>query len=112
MAPVEGGRFCFVHEPARAAERAAARRRGGRARQTPEPTGPTPEIGSVADLQSLLGRAVAAEMALPNSSSRNRTLGYLLGIATKMLEAGELTERIEALEARQAGEQPTLEVMP
>lgn len=112
MAPVEGGRFCFAHHPAKAAARAQARKKGGRARQAPEPTGPAPEIRSVAGLQTVMERTVAAELAQPNSSNRNRTLGYLLGIAAKLLEAGELEARIEALEARLGGEQPTLEVMP
>ncbi len=38
-------------------------------------------------------------LGLKNSIARSRTLGYLVGVAAKLLEVGELEERLAYLEA-------------
>jgi hypothetical protein len=56
------------------------------------------------DVLDVIRSAVAAELALPNSSKRNRTLGSLAGVALRALEVGELEGRLAALEERLANE--------
>jgi hypothetical protein len=105
MAPLEGERYCFTHHPDKARERAIARKRGGHNRQTPTvaeiPTEPI-RLRTVRDVQELLEGAVADTLAQSNSAQRSRTLGYLLGIALRALEVGELEERLAMLEGRLA----------
>ena len=108
MPPVAGSRRCFAHDPARGRDRAAARKRGGRNRRAPAPSadgrsggadrGPV-ALRDVASVQALLEATVTDTIAQENSAQRSRTLGYLLGIALKALEVGELEERLAALEA-------------
>ena len=51
------------------------------------------------DLRRLLVIASLDTLGLENSIARARTLGYLVGVAGKLLETGELEERLAALEA-------------
>ena len=51
------------------------------------------------DVLRVLEVAVLDTVAQGNSTARSRTLGYLMWIALKAYEAGELTERLAALEA-------------
>jgi hypothetical protein len=95
--------YCYVHDPSRAAERAAARKKGGLARhgrvigETPAAPEPMP-IDSLGDIKKIIQRAVNDVMGLESSLSRARTLGYLAGVAIKAIEVGELERRIAALE--------------
>ena len=96
--------YCFAHDPALAAERKAARSKGGHARHgrrittqgSNEPAG----IATVADVVDLLGRAINDTLALENSIARGRCLGYLAGVVVKALEASELEMRVTALEEK------------
>ena len=99
MAPGASG-WCFAHDPARGRERAKARKKGGRNRRAPK-IGSQPEevrLRSVDAVQVLLERTVADTLAQENSAQRSRTLGYLVGMALKALEVGELEERLTILE--------------
>ncbi len=80
---VTGSDFCMNHDPARAAQMAAARVKGGRARhgRTVGPTaapGQTVRLESVGDVLRLIERAVNDALAMENSLSRARTLGTLI----------------------------------
>lgn len=102
----ENGR-CFAHDPERAAERAAARKRGGRNRRTGRAAGTADgsaavSLRTVADVLTALEDAVTDTQALENSAGRNRTLGGLLGVALQVLKVGEIDERVAALEERLA----------
>ena len=102
MAPLAGSAYCFTHDPRRGRERAKARLRGGRNRRTAHGAPPpksAPELRSVDAIQQQLERGVMDTLVMPNSSQRNRTLGYLLGIALRALEVGEIEERLAALES-------------
>ena len=95
--------YCFAHDPALAAERKAARAKGGRARHGRrivqggnEPV----RVATVADVVDLLGRAINDTLALENSIARGRCLGYLAGVVVKALEASELEMRVTALEEK------------
>ncbi len=54
---------------------------------------------AVADLRRLLEIAALDTLGLENSIARARTLGYLVGVAAKLLEVGELEERLAYLES-------------
>lgn len=59
-------------------------------------------LATPADVLRVLELAVRAELAQPNSSRRNATLGSLCGTALKACEASELEGRLAALEERLA----------
>jgi hypothetical protein len=103
MAPVAGSdpALCFTHSPARAPERARARKRGGEARRTPVLYALGPEalpLRDVASIQQLLETTVHETRALPPGHERSRAIGSLLMLALKALETGELEARLAALE--------------
>lgn len=98
--PAAGSDYCAFHDPARAAEIALARKRGGYNRRTPkstETTGPE-RLRSPEDVQALLEEVLANTRLQENSAQRSRTLISLGLAALKALEVGELEERLEALE--------------
>ena len=97
--------WCFNHDPAKGRERAKARKKGGRNRQTPKAGGEAQVVllRSVGAVQELLEGAVADTLVQENSARRSRTIGYLAGLALKALEVGELEDRLAALEAMQNG---------
>ena len=58
----------------------------------------TPGLRTIDDLQGLLETAVIETMALENSISRNRAIAGMVATGAKLIETGELEERIAALE--------------
>ena len=88
---VTGSLFCLSHDPLRAGAIADARRRGGQARHGRKvgTTGDTPAItlSTLGDVLALVSRAVNDCLALENSLSRARTLGYLAGIWGDVFES-------------------------
>lgn len=102
MAPLSGSRYCFAHDPAQAARRAKARRKGGHHRRMGHATDAPTEVAQLRDvpaIQAQLEKAVFDTLQLENSHSRNRTTGYLCLMLVKCLEVGEHEARIAALEA-------------
>ena len=100
MPPLTTSDFCFNHDPARAAERAEARKRGGRGRKrisrldVPDVL----ELREVEEIQALLERAAMDALQLDNGVQRSRVLGYLSGLALQALSVGSFEERLVALE--------------
>src|SRR5262245_54311406 len=96
--PLPGRRFCFAHDPARAAERTAARQRGGRNRghlvrlraMTP------PRLVAVFDV---LERALAEVHAGDLDPKQAQAMAALASAMVRALTAGELEQRVRALEA-------------
>ena len=99
---VTGSDFCFHHDPARAAERRLARRKGGRARHGRRvgPVGAAQPVtlDTMADVAALLQGTINAALQLENSLHRARTVGYLAGLLIKALDISELEERVNQLE--------------
>lgn len=95
--PLDGRPFCFHHDPANAERRRLARARGGQRSRRPPLELTT---ASAADVRRSVDALIADTMRLGNSVKRNRAAGYLLSLALRALEVGELEERIAALEAR------------
>ncbi len=101
-APVKDGDHCFWHSPEYAEDVAEARRLGGLRRRREVAVSGAYEVNgleTVGDLRRLLVIASLDTLGLENSIARARTLGYLVGVAGKLLETGELEERLAALEA-------------
>jgi len=101
------GEYCLMHSPEHAAEAAEARRLGGlRRRREVAVTGAFefPGLQSVADIRRLLEIAVLDTLGLENSISRARTLAYLAMAAIKLLDVGELEQRLTALELASQGQ--------
>ena len=99
---LQEGDYCLMHSPEHAQEMAEARRLGGlRRRREVAVSGAFDFVGlqTVADIRRLLEVAVLDTLGLENSISRARTLAYLATTAIKLLEVGELEQRLASLEA-------------
>ena len=96
--------FCFWHAPETAEEAAEARRLGGLHRRKMKTVAAIYGVGglrTIEDLQGLLETAAIETMALDNSISRNRAIAGMVAVGAKLIETGELAERIAALESTQ-----------
>ena len=106
-APLTDKNLCFWHCPDHAEEVAEARRLGGLRRRRDVAVAGTYEFNglvAVADLRRLLEIAALDTLGLENSIARSRTLGYLVGVAAKLLEVGELEQRLAYLESAVHGQ--------
>ncbi len=100
--PMIDQEYCFWHSPEHAEEAAEARRLGGfRKRREAAVIGAFDLEGldSLEFLQRVLAIAIYDAIGLDNSLNRSRTLGYLVGIGSKLRQEGEAEQRLAALEA-------------
>ena len=88
--------YCQAHDPGLAAQRAAWRSAGGKARATPE--GDPVELLNVQDVRRGLAAVIGSTWELQNTAERSRALCQLYLGALRTFELGELTERVAALE--------------
>jgi hypothetical protein len=96
-----------MHDPEHAEEVAEARKLGGlRKRREAALIGAYDLQGldSLAVLERVLEIALLDTLGLDNSLNRSRTLGYLVGIGTRLRQEGETEERLRALEAAVRGQ--------
>ena len=94
--------YCLMHSPEHAEDMAEARRLGGlRRRREVAISGAFDFVGleTIGDIRRLLEVAVLDTLGLENSIARARTLAYLATTAIKLLEVGELEQRLASLEA-------------
>ena len=107
-APVlRDGRFCFWHEPGKAEEAQDARRLGGMRRgreRTLAVAYDLTGLGSIEAIRRLVEIALFDVLGLENSIARARVLISGALAAAKLLETGELAERIASLEAALASD--------
>lgn len=109
--------LCFFHDPAKAGERAAARRAGGekgRAAVLPPGT-PDASLGSIADVAAVIGQTINQVRRGEVDPRVANAVGYLAGVLLKALEVGEVERRLEALEEivnRRPAADPAGEVLP
>jgi hypothetical protein len=99
---LRGKTVCYWHDPDKADEAAEARRIGGMHRRKAKSVATIYDFSglrSVESAQRLLETAALETLALENSIQRNRTLISAAAGAGKLIEAGELEERLAALEA-------------
>ena len=90
----------FFHDPAKAAERAAAQRAGGANNRASTLPADTPEfaVGTAVEVVSLLGETINQVRTGMLDPKVANCIGYLSGIVLKGLDQGDLQRRIEALE--------------
>ena len=99
--------YCLMHSPEHAEDMAEARRLEGlRRRREVAVSGAFDFVGleTVGDIRRLLEVTVLDTLGLENSIARARTLAYLATTAIKLLEVGELEQRLAALEAAVQGQ--------
>src|SRR6266542_3899967 len=100
--PMHDEPFCFWHAPETAEEAAEARRLGGLHRKKKKTVGAVfgfRGLRTIEDNQALLETAAIETLAIENSISRNRALASFAAIAAKLIEVGDLEERLAVLEA-------------
>ena len=100
--PRAGDEFCLWHSPEREEEAAEARRLGGLRRRREKTVSSAYDfagLDSVQAIRRILEIATIDTLGLENSIVRARTLISAATAATRLLEAGELEERLTALEA-------------
>ena len=93
--------YCLMHSPEHAEEMAEARRLGGLRRRREVTVSGAYEFSglqSVAEIRRIVEIGVLDTLSLENSIARSRTLAYLAMAAIKLLEVGELEQRIAVLE--------------
>jgi len=100
--PLRDEPFCFWHSPETAEEAAEARRLGGLHRRKKKTVGAVfgfRGLRTIEDNQALLETATIETLALENSIARNRALASYAAIGAKLIEVGDLEERLAVLEA-------------
>jgi hypothetical protein len=106
--PLRESDYCLMHDPEHAEEVSEARKLGGlRKRREAAVIGAYDLEGldTLEFLQRVLAIALLDTLGQDNSLNRSRTLGYLVGIGTKLRQEGETEERLRALEAAVQGQQ-------
>jgi hypothetical protein len=96
------GPFCFWHAPDTVEEADEARRLGGLHRRKKKSVASIYGFGglrTIADIQTLLETAAIETLAIENSIGRNRALAGMAATGAKLVELGDLAERVAALEA-------------
>jgi hypothetical protein len=91
-----------MHDPAHADDVQEGRRLGGQRRRREVIVSNAYDfdgLGSVEQIRRLVEIAVVDTLGLDNSVARARTLAYLAQSATKLLEVGELEQRLSDVEA-------------
>jgi hypothetical protein len=94
--------YCFSHDPARASARAAAHKRGGRARHTPHnPNAPAlpADVRTLDDARAILAHVLAEALVMDNSIQRGRLLVSVATAALEFVKVGEIEVRLAAVEA-------------
>jgi hypothetical protein len=100
---LHGSRYCFFHDPGKAAERNAARRNGGieRSRRAAVLPAGTPDrsLASAADVTGLLAETINQVRRGEIDPRISNAVGYLAGILLKAKERGDLEQRLARLES-------------
>jgi hypothetical protein len=101
-APRSDAEHCFWHDPETAEAAQEARRVGGQRRRRERVVAGVYDfegLASVDQIRRLLDVAALDTLGLENSIARSRALVSVALAATRLLEAGELADRIDAIEA-------------
>jgi hypothetical protein len=98
--PAGADGYCFSHSPSRGAQRAEARRRGGRHSHTRHSDAPRPpaDVRSLDDVRALLGYALAECLMGDNSLLRVRALVAIAAAYVEIVKVGEFETRLLAIE--------------
>jgi hypothetical protein len=99
MKPTASG-YCFNHDPARGADRAQARKRGGEARHTPHAGDPSRVIAQPRTIEhayTILDYALAETLVQDNGIQRNRLLVSIAAAYVDARKVGELETQLMEL---------------
>ena len=105
--PVRDSDFCFWHEPGRAEDVADAQRLGGMRRRKERSLAVAYDftgLGTTESIGRLFEIAATDALGLETSVAKIRALVQVGLAAMKLLETGDLEDRVAALEARLADE--------
>ena len=101
-APLRDGDFCRMHSPDHVGDVQEGRRIGGLRRRKEVTLQAAYEFdgpGTVPDIRRVVEIAVLDALSMENSIARGRLLIAAAQVAGKLLETGELEDRIERIEA-------------
>jgi hypothetical protein len=105
MTPTASG-YCYSHDPARAAERIEARRRGGRHRKrrgTPQLDAGSVEVATIQGVQAVLAVALGDALRLDVGVARIKAIASLCDVALRALDragdGADMTQTAEELRA-------------
>jgi hypothetical protein len=94
--------YCYFHDPAQAAHRQQARRKGGRARSKPMAvlsiSAPDEPVESIEDVVRLLGQTINEVRKGQLDAKIANAVGYLASVMLRALEGAEFEERLARLE--------------
>src|SRR5574341_33272 len=94
--------YCYMHDTARGADRAAARKLGGLHRRVNHGWGDISalpkQIRTLTDVLALLDYVLAEAIPLENSIARTRALIALAAEFTNAIRGGDIEARLQALE--------------
>jgi hypothetical protein len=113
--PIRGDRFCLFHSPEREDEAAEARRLGGLRRKRERTVVGAYDLeglASVPALRRLLEVVAIDTLSLDNGIARSRTLIALVATAAKLIELGEVEDRLTRLEAAVSERRDPMPVFP
>jgi hypothetical protein len=99
--PAAGSKYCFFHDPDKAEKRTAAQRAGGaanKAKTLGEGAEDVP-LASAEDIVALLALTINQLRRGEIDVKITNGIGYLTGMLLKAIEAGEMSGRLERLEA-------------
>ena len=99
---VAGSSSCFFHDPAKAAERTAARKAGGHRNKAAvlPPSTPDAMLEDAGDVARIIGETINQVRRGEVDARIANAIGYLSGVLLRALEADELEERLTALEEK------------
>ncbi len=100
--PMHDQEHCFWHSPDHAEEAAAARKLGGQRRRRESTLAGAYEVGpldTVGGIRRVLEIVTFDGLGMEISVARGRLLISTMQVAARLLETGELEERVEAIEA-------------
>ncbi len=100
--PLHGSDFCTFHDPQHAEAVAEGRRLGGIRRKREGTLAAAYDfdgMSTIQELRRLLEIATVDTLSLENSVARNRILISAVAAGAKLLEVGEMEERLGAMEA-------------
>ena len=101
-APLRDGLYCLMHDPAQADVVAEGRRLGGSRRRKEATVAGAYDIeglDTVPQLRRIVAIVLTDALSMENSVARGRLLLAATQTAAKLLEVGELEQRLEEVEA-------------
>lgn len=110
---IRGQRVCYMHDPERAEEAAESRRLGGLRRRRERTLAGAYELAGVRtteDLFRVVEIVVFDLLGLENGIARARALLHSVVVSAKLLEVGDLEDRIAALESALAAQSRDVEL--